>query len=146
MWYNDPYRTQWHYGCWPNCPAEGPTLDELFRNPEINSCVKPKELKCGDISEKPFSKMEQEQKTSRNGIKWTCSDGNNIGSVCEKECVNHHLPTNGFLAKDNRFQCVCKEKSCNWEHMPDHVYRVTDEVAETRFATTASNTVCKSHV
>ena len=79
--------------------------------------------KCYKIVDTPtcdgmpgLTPYEQEQGQTTEGSLYSCTDGNNAGSVCVKSCAEGYVEQLG----NPKFSCTCLGETCSWERTNDN--------------------------
>ena len=119
QWYYD--RQTWPRSCYPGCP-DNKKLSELAQ--DYRTCVKVEEYPtCGGMPGLTEFEIQMGQE-GQNVADWSCTDGDNPGSVCTKTCRAGYVRHLG----NKNFVCKCEGSDCAWDRTDQYYsYRWDNE-------------------
>merc|ERR1712176_99832 len=87
---------------------DGRSMFDLRDDPAVNKCYKVRDdNKCGEI---PLDKKEIAAGIDPSVVVWSCSNGNNVNSKCDKSCAEGYIRS----GREKTKSCDCANK-CIWK-------------------------------
>ena len=92
------------------CSSYEDDMEALSLDTKLNKCHKVSATGASCPAEIPMTDDEISNGVTQDAVIWTCTDGNNPGSVCTKTCADGFNPSGPNQEKS----CECT-KNCSWK-------------------------------